>query len=239
MEPSALHRDAKRVQAALQELPDGRVVAREEVKIYVPVRFIDRGLAYVGLENHILGVYLITVADQVYGVSLINAMIKIEPSETNKVKMAGDEFLEFIFREGSTVFKSLDLVMTDTIVYYIYDEMLAKGNIPWYLDYDDLSHLFDTAKKHANANIGQQQEVTQLIISLMGRSPEDRTRPWRNEVRSHEDPRKPVFVPLMSVRYTATNTLSKLAGSYFGQGVISALIHPAQRTERIENLLRK
>jgi hypothetical protein len=241
MTAPALIRDAVRVQAALQELPDGRVVALAPVKIYVPLRYVDRNLAVVGVENHILGIYAITVEDKYYGVSLINAMVPIEPSQTNKVKMDGDDFLEFVFETGSTVIKSLDLVCVDTLTYRIYDEILAKGNIPWYLGYEELAALFNTAKKHADANVGQEQEVIQLIVSLVARSREDRTKYYRTVVQSLEDlhNKPPVFVPLMSVRYSATNTLNKLAGSYFGQGVVSALLNPAERTERIENLLRK
>ena len=240
MSNPALKRDPLRVRSALQELPDGRVVAKEQVKIYVPYRYIERDLAIIGVENHILGIHAIVVGE-CYAVTLVDAMVPIEPSQTNKVKMAGDDFLEFVFDAGSTVFKSLNLVCVDTLTYRIYDEIFAKGNIPWYLGYEELARIFDTAKKHADANIGMEQEVTQLIVSLIARSREDRTKYYRTVVQSTDDliNNPPAFVPLMSVRYSATNTLTKLGGSYFGQGVVSALINPSERTERIENLLRK
>lgn len=241
MDIASLEHNPQRVRQALEKQPDGRVVARERVKIYVPYRYVERDLAYVGIENHILGIYAIVVGDRYYGVSLVDAMVSIDPSQTNKVKIDGDEFLEFIFEERTTVIKSVHLVCTDTITYRIYDEIFAKGNIPWYLGYEELARIFDTAKKHADANIGQEQEVTQLIVSLVARSRADRTQYYRTVVNTPQDLRDnpPVFVPLMSVRYSATNTLTKLGGSYFGQGVVSALINPAQRTERIEELLRK
>ena len=243
-DPTTFKRDAKQVRSALRELPDGRVVALRPVKIYVPMRYADRDLAYVGVDNHILGIYAITVDDEAYAVSSVCAMVPLEPSQVNtKVKIAGDEYFEFVFDKGAIVYKALDLVCTDTITYRIYDEIFAKGNIPWYLGMEDLARVFDTAKKHADANIGQEQEVTQLIVSRIARDPHDRTKDYRTVIRDLkdlQDPTKsPVFVPLMSVRWSATNTLTKLGGSYFGQGVISALINPAERTERIENLLRR
>ena len=238
MEPATLIRDAQRVHECLQELPDGRVVTSKRVKIHIPARFAERDLAYVGVENFILGIYAIIVEDKFYGVSLVNAMIPIDPSETNRIKIFGVEYFEFVFEPGSTVFKTLELVKTDTLTYKIYDEILSGGRIPWYVGYEELGKLFDTAQYHAGANIGGNQEVTQLIASIVARDPKDRTKYYRTAVQSLGDLRTvhPVYVPLMSVEYSATN---KLGGSYFGTGVVSALNDPSDRTERIEDILRK
>ena len=241
MEPATLIRDAQRVHECLQELPDGRVVTSKRVKIHIPARFAERDLAYVGVENFILGIYAIIVEDKFYGVSLVNAMIPIDPSETNRIKIFGVEYFEFVFEPGSTVFKTLELVKTDTLTYKIYDEILSGGRIPWYVGYEELGKLFDTAQYHAGANIGGNQEVTQLIASIVARDPKDRTKYYRTAVQSLGDLRtvQPVYVPLMSVEYSATNTTNKLGGSYFGTGVVSALNDPSDRTERFEDILRK
>lgn len=239
MDITQLTRDAGKVHASLEELTDGRVIALKECKIYIPARFAERDLAYVGVENYILGIYAIVVEDQYYGVSLVNAMINIDPSVTNRVKIAGMDFLEFVFFAGSTVFKSTLLVKTDTIAYRIYDEILSSGKIPWYIGYEELGHLFDTAGYHAGANIGKNQEVTQLIASMVARDPKDRTKYYRSTVQSIEDLKNnpPVFVPLKSVEYSATNTTNKLGGSYMAVGIVSALNDPTDRVERIESLL--
>jgi hypothetical protein len=61
MDPVHLVHDPDRVKAALAETPDGKLVARDSVKIYIPTRFAERGLAEVGIETFIYGVYAITV----------------------------------------------------------------------------------------------------------------------------------------------------------------------------------
>ena len=43
---------------------------------------------------------------------------------------------------------------------------------------------------------------------------------------------------MRSVIYAATNTLNKIAGSYMETGVVSALVSPSDREERIEILLK-
>lgn len=236
-------RDAPKVHAAFKELADGRTVVLKPLKIYIPQRYEERGLADVGSRVHILGIHALTVEDKYYCVLVLDAIVEICPSQTNRIKMDGDDYLEFVFNPGDILYPFNSVVCNDTLVYEIFDETFAKGNIPWYLDVEDLSRIFDTAQSHAGANIGQEQEVTQLIVSVISRSQDDRTKFWRTTIDSFKDlndpKKKPVFIPLSSVRYAATNTMTKLGGSYFGQGVISALIHPSQRTERIEKLLRK
>lgn len=241
MEVASLVRDAARVRAALHELPDGRVVTSKRMKIHIPARFAERDLAYVGVDNFILGIYAIILEDNFYAVSLVNAMIPIDPSETNRIKVHDVEYYEFVFEPGSTVYKTLNLVKTDTLTYMIYDEILSGGRIPWYVGYEELGKLFDTAQYHAGANIGGNQEVTQLIASIVARDPHDRTKYYRTAVETLSDLRsvQPVYVPLKSVEYGATSTLNKLGGSYFSLGVVSALNDPSDRTERIDDILRR
>lgn len=241
MDIRKLVRDATRVKACLKELPDHRLIAIKPVKIYIPSRFAERNLASVGVETYIVGIYGMVVEDTYYASSTVNAMISIEPTSIMKILINGDEYYEFSFDAGATVMTSTDLVQTETLCYRIYEEIIGKGRVPWYLGYTQLGKLFDTAKKHAGANIGENQEVTELIASLITRSMEDRTKYYRTEVVDLADlaARPPAFIPLRSVQYAATNTLNKLAGSYFQDGVVSALVSPADRTERIESLLRR
>ena len=234
-------RDAGAVQAYLKELPDGRLVTTKGCKIYIPTRYAERGLASIGIETHIVGIYAIVVEDQYYAVCSVNAMQRIEPTSSIKVVFNDEEYYEFTFDPGSTVISSLQLVKTDTLVFKIYDEIISKGRVPWYLGYADLGRLFDTAKYHAGANIGQNHEVTELLISMIARDSKDRRVYYRQSVKTLKDVQDnpPAFIPLRSTTYGATNTTSKLAGSYFKDGLTSALVSPADRVEPIEDILRR
>lgn len=233
-------RDAAKVHSYLRELDDGRWVAKKAVKIVIPVRFAERDLAFVGIETTIVGIFAIIVEDHYYAVSLACAMMRITPSSTTKVMYDDDEYYEFTFDAGATICPSLNLVKIDTLVYSIYDEILSKGRAPWYLGYRELGQMFDTAQEHAGANVGQQQEVTELMVSLVARDPADRTKYYRQVIQSDQDliTKKPAIIPLRSVAYAATNTLNKLAGSYARDGLVSALATPTERVERLEALLR-
>lgn len=240
MDITKLIRDPKRVQAYLEELPNESLVCKKPVKIYIPSRFAERGLAQIGIETHILGVYAIVVDDVYYGVSMVNAMMRIDPTSTLKIQINGDEYYEFSFDAGSTVVTSTQLLKTDVLVYRIYDEIISKGRVPWYLGYLELGKIFDTAGYHAGANISRNHEVTELIISMVSRNAADRTQYYRTSIKDLGELATvpPAFIPLRSVQYAATNTTNKLAGSYFTDALVSALVNPADRVERIESLLR-
>lgn len=239
MNPKHMIRDADKVKAVLHETEDGKLVALQPVKIYIPTRFEERDLAKIGIETYICGIYAMTVEDSYYAVSLVNAMVRIEPSSMMKILIDGDEYFEFEFDKGATIIPSIDLLKADALVYKIYNEIIAGGHTPWYLSYTDLALIFDTAKEHAGANIGQNHEVTELLVSMVARDSKNRHQYYRQTIQDLQDlvTNPPVFIPLRSVEYAASNTLNKLAGSYFSRGVVSALVTPTTRLERLDALL--
>lgn len=241
MNPSKLVHNPKAIHDAIHELPNGALVAKKGLKIYVPSQFAEKGLASIGLETYIVGIYGIVLDDLYYGYSTVNAMIRIQPTSTSRVMIQNVEYFEFWFEPGSVMMPSTDLVKVDTLVYRIYDEIISKVRIPWYLNYENLSGIFDTAKYHANANIGQDRKVTELILSFVARDPNDRTRYYRSVIKDLSDLKKypPVYVPMRSVQYSASNTTARIGGNYFADGMNSALINPSDRVERIEGLLTR
>lgn len=234
-------RDPQRVKACLKELPDGRLVTTKPLKMHIPARFTEKGMAELGVENTIAGIYGLILDDTYYASSTVNAMMKIEPSSTTRILVEGEEYIEFGFDAGSTVITNVNLVQSPTFVFRIYDELIAKGHVPWYLGYLQMCKIFATAKKHAGANIGENFEVTELLASIVARDAKYRHKYYRATMSSLEDLLKnqPAFIPLRSVQYAANSTLNKLAGSYFADATISALVSPSTKTERIESLLRK
>ena len=232
-------RDAQYVRAHLRELDDERLVTLKDCRVYIPVRFSECGLASVGVDTNIVGIYLIVMEDKYSAVSLINTIIRFEPQSTNRVVVNGDEYYEFVFPAGSTVIPNMNIVQNSKIPYRIYNEFFAKGRIPFYLTYEDLAKIFDTARKYGGVNIGSDREVTELLVSIISRSKNNRADFYRQVVMTPDDinDKKPTYVALKSVAYSATNTTNKLAGSYMQDGIVSALVSPSTREERIERLL--
>ena len=101
----------------------------------------------------------------------------------------------------------------------------------------DLINIRKTVKKHANSDLAENYEIFELLVSAITRYEKDK-RIYYRQVLKDNPQAKYSFIPLKSVYYAASNTLNKLAGAYFSQGVASALVNPTQNVEHVEKLLR-
>lgn len=241
MDSASFKRQASKVKAALKTQPDGSVLTTRELKLYVPERFVEKKLAVVSAETYVVGIYALATSQGDYAVSTINAMHHVMPTVISTVKFDGESYLEMTFDPGSTVFATLDLIKEDILVYRIFDEIVAKGHIPWYLEYQDLATLFSSAKKHAGLDLTRVHAILEMIAAACARNPKQLTEYYRQGVTSLEEvvSHPPTIIPLRSITYGTTNTTSRLMGSYWDQGLNSALINPTTKLENVEDLLRR
>lgn len=235
-----LIRDASVVGKALKEMPDGSMTTLEKCRIQIPARWNDRFLATVGAETFVLGIMAIIINDTHYAVSNVCAQFRLNPDRVSRVMVEDEEYYDFYFEKGSKVFESVNLLKQDTLVYYLFDEIITKGNIPWYMTYNDLGKMLDSTIYYTDTRLAENCEMNELIISLIARDGQDRTKYYRTAIKDQEYVAKtpPEYVALSSVVYSASNTLNKLAGSYMSEGIVSALVSPSTDVSRIEGLLR-
>ena len=239
MKSSDFRRDATRVLESLKELGN-TLVTSSGCRVYFPMSFENYKLAEIsGSDVKVLGLFAIALEDNTYGVLNVCTKVKLTPSEINKVIIDEDIYYELVFDKGSIMSDDLDCLKDDVLTYYIYNAIVGKGVVPWYLTYDDLCHVFDTAKEYANANVGNSPEIVALMMSIVARTDKDRMVYYRQVAQSKTNVNeRPVFIPINSVEFGATNTLNKLGGNYFEKGVASALITPTDKVETIEAILR-
>lgn len=241
MDQSRWIRDPKKVRAALVKQPDDSVITTRDVRIYIPARFVEKDLAVITDEVRTVAIFAMVVDDKYYSVSTVNAMMRLKPSGSATVKFDGDSYLEFRFPPGSTVIADTKLVRQDSLVYHIFNEIISKGRVPWYLTYDDLGHLFSTAESHANIRFGKIHSILEMFVATIARDTNDRTKFYRH-VYAEKDKRPvtlPTLIPFVSITLGATNTTSRLIGSYMDEGMNSSLVNPSTRTEEMEELLRR
>jgi len=235
----AYTRNAAYVKERLVQQDDGSVTTKAACRILVPERYANRHLATLGNQVYILGFFVLIMDEKHYAVSRTCASIRITPSSSDRIDMEGMSFLEFSFFPGDQLFYSTELVKNDTLTYYIYDEHVAKGNIPWYFNYFDIAKFFETAGEFAGFNLGS-KIVMELILSTMCRDEKDLTRLYRHVIENEADvvDKPPVLIPFKSVIWNVTDTTSKIIGAYYGDSIASALVNPNEQVERIEELLR-
>ena len=240
MDFDLLKRNPAFILSHLKETSVGCVVTDVDTKIIIPKRFAERDLAILASDIYICGIYAIVIGDK-YGVSLVNAMIHINPKIINTITIDNIDYYEFFFEKGSNVIESTTIIKKDTLVYYIFDEIISKCNIPCYLNYEDLGNIFDSALYYAGTGITNNKEVTELIVALISRDQFDKTKYYRETVKNpnYLITNPPVYVGLNDVLLGVNSTMSKLLGAYFSDGILSSLVTKTEHAGRIESFLRE
>lgn len=233
-------RDAARVHKAIERTVEGSFVALKPVKVYIPARFPQRDLAVFEDEITFVGICAIVVDDKYYAASRICAPLRSEPSLVSSAVIDDVEYIEMHYEPGDRVICSEDLVMIDNLLYRIYDEIIAKGRVPWYMSYHEIGGLFETSRKHAGVRIGKTPTVMEIIASAIARDSDDLRRYYRQTIETYEDTAlsPPTIIPLRNISYGATNTIAKITGSRFDEGMTSAIVNPGDRVEQTEKILR-
>lgn len=228
-------RDALKTNSFLKILNSGEKIKLTTTKpayIYIPYRFITSGLAYVEDIVQIMSHYAIVIGD-VYAVANVPAMVEIKPESRKRIKIDDEEYFEFSFDANSVVLEDCRLFQQSTMAYNIFNEEIAKGNVPIYFNDVDFMFCLDLAKDFANINLGKNNVSLEMITAAITRSEKDLTKYYRINPDGHYQ-----FIPLRNIQLGATNTLSKLMGSYYEMGLTSSLARDSDKLEDIEELLR-
>lgn len=241
MNIASLTRDASVVLADLTYVGTD-VMTKSGCRIYVPTRFDTKELSKIGSEIWVVGVYAIVIGNN-YAVMSALAMMRITPRSLNIIKINGEEYYEFVFGAGDVVISNAGaLVKSGNLVYRVYDEIVAKGHVPWYLDYEDMGKLFVTSEYHGGMRLAATNATLEMIVAAISRSKNDKTIYYRHDaiplIEKGGSPYRPTFIALRNIVYGATNTTARLMGSYFDDGVVSSLVNESERKESIESLLR-
>lgn len=234
-----LKRNPEKVLSALQDLPNGRVVAKKKLTITFPVRFRDIGLAVVGKTSFIYGLFAILIDDE-YALLNMNGYIELGEAAIQIEQVGEVEYYTFAYEPGDTVILTKDIVARSNLIFTAIDEFLFKGKVPWYVGYEDMGKIFETAQSHAGSRARIIPSMMEFFAAYIARQKNNRVKYIREDAKSRADfsPEKISWVPLRSVFYSAPGTVNKLAGAYFQDGVVSALVNPSTQVESVESILR-
>ena len=228
-------RDGVKTNSFLKKLVSGdkvKLTTSKPAFIYIPYRFVTSGLAYVEDTVKIISQYAIVIGD-VYAVANVPALVEIKPESRKRIKIYEEEYLEFSFDANSVVIEDLNLFQNSTMVYYIFNEEIAKGNVPLYFNDVDFLKSLDLTNEFANLNLGKNNVSLEMIISSITRNRKNLTQYYRTNPDGNFE-----FIALRNIQLGATNSLSKVMGSYYELGLTSALARESDKLEDIEKLLR-
>ena len=211
-----------------------------DVKVMFPSRYINKGLAIMGDTVTVLSIYAIIDDDNNYAVVNAPIMIELSPNMSDEVEIDGKAYTILEFPKGDIFTTNTSLVIRNGNIYELFDELFIHGNIPWYLNYEDLSDLFKLSSKYAGTNIGDNPLAMELLASIIARNKDDKTMLYRKLAKDMSVIKKsdPAFVALLNIYYSFTSTMSKLSGSYFKDGITSALVNQETESNAVEDMIK-
>lgn len=236
---NSLVRDKKKVLSTV-EVINGEMVTKTGCKIYIPVRFADKKLASVGKEVKTAAIFAMVIDDKFYSVCNVCSALILTPTFTTITKFGDDEYYEFVFEPGATIAPTLESEKNSGLVYRIYDDIIARAHIPWYLNHQDVGKILLYANKHGGIWLAANNVPMELIISIISRNAKDVTKHFRHTTINFDDVinNPPVYVPIGSVILGSKNTVSALMGSRIEDGMIASLVSPSTETSIVETILR-
>jgi len=217
----------------------GSLLTKHGLSIMIPKRFVEVSLATVGSDNEIVGICAWIIGNE-YFITLTNALFKITPDNITETIVDGDVYVSYNFDKNSVVMPNTNLLKSSGIVFHIFNELIAKGKVPWYINYLDRLNIFDSANKHAGVSFTDQKEVTEMIVAVNTRFKDNINQYYRHVIKKEDDLISDKHKPtsLRDVEFSATTTLNKLMGSYMNRAITSSLNHPSERVEKLEEYLR-
>lgn len=213
--------------------------ALDDLYVIFPERYINRKLAIIDSEITVLSCYAILDNKNTYSVVNAPIMQVLSPSNINTIDLNGDKYKILEFQKGTVMLPNNTCVVRNEFLYDIFDEFFIKGNIPWYLNYEDISNIFEKAQTYANSNIGNNPLIFEILTSVISRSPKNKKVYIRHLVtESTKGKLIPTYVGLNNPYYSFDNTGARLIGSRFTAGLNVAIVEPETKTSATSEILR-
>lgn len=211
-------------------------ITKKPIRIMFPERYINRGLGIMGIPAKILFIYAILDDDDNYALILAPIMGDVTPYNITTASVDDVDYKIMHFRENDVVISSNTMIRSDDFIYELFDEFYVKGNIPWYMEYDDTSNFLLETGKYANSDIGKNPLTAEILASIIARDPKDKRIFFRQSENTKD---KPVYVGLSNIYYSLGTTAAKLVGGYFSYNLATSITDKETETSAVSDILRK
>lgn len=239
---SKLTRDAEKIKKLFKMVGD-TTVCTSDITILFPKRFVNKNLCQLDMVTTVIAYYaIIDFKNNTYAIALAPGFQTMKPSSISLYGLGNksDEKTLYIglgFKKDDVVILNNTLVKDSGCLFHILSELFINGNIPWYMNYEDVSNLLLESKKYTDTNIGNDPAGLEILTSIIAR--DNRVKPYREYIKSRDEifSKPPTYVGLNNVM-AYDNTGSKLVGNYFGEGLTSAILEKETHTSDSSKILR-
>lgn len=232
---SKLKRNPEAIKSKLKIVND-KVVTTGELTVMFPSKYLANVLQLAEITNtgiSVVGVFAIIDDKNNYGVVNSIGEYLLPISELDTVNIDNEDYQICKYSPDSIIFSSLDAYVKSDYIYPIFHHVFSSGNVPWFLNYEDVSDLFKTSDKYGGLNIGNDPMNFELITSMVARCRGNKDRYHKEAINSEI-----VYVGLNDTIYGHTNTESRLIGNYFKDGLLATITKPEEKGTIMMEILK-
>lgn len=223
------------------EVGGDATIATEPIQIMFPKRYVNKGMAVIGSTTIVLAV--IAILDYKGNYSVVNnmAMVEFSPNSIEEKIIDGRDYYVMNFDKDDVVVVKNEVLKNSSYIYDFFDEFNINANIPWYLNKEeDIGNLLVTARQYTGSKIAKNPVGGEILAATICRDPKNKNIAYRHAV--NKDPKlldtSPSYIGLFNIYNTFKSTVNKLSGSYFKEGIVSAIVNPEEEDSAIERALR-
>ncbi len=206
----------------------------DKLEVFIPKRYENHGCLEVSTVVQVLGMFDMTINDEIKVGYALPAMIAIEASEMANVSVGDTKFLKLTLFKGDAFIKDIEVVQNPSLAYVIFYEFINNGSPPAYVNYSNISELFGDVKEVNNISFGVDHVMFEMMYSQLFRDPNNINLLYRLTDMSGQA----LQIALSAVSHMSTSTTSKLVGSYFANSINAALNTENKVPSKIEELYR-
>lgn len=236
-----LKRDGLAIRKALITLDDNSVVIDEDCLVYIPKRFLEGELGSQSPSSATINVScvlgVVFPSRKVYSPITAIVRVNMEPFSIDEESIKGTDYYVLSFNKGDTFFESLYCIEDSQLGYAYYMEFNYYAKIPWYLNRDDLSSLFDNAKDETGNATGSVPQVIRVMNGVQFRDPDNLDTPYSNS-KAMDEGKEPYITGLSNSAMLVDGTFSKVMGGYLQDNTVAAIVNPDTKVTDLENLIK-
>jgi len=236
---SNMKRDPKFMSKYVKKIGDS-LIAQEDVFYLFPDKYIDKKLSVIDVTCSLLACMSICKDDK-YAVMKFPCKVQVTPTSIEDVVIDNVLYKKINIEAGTPILDTTAYVKDGSMVYDVFEYFIIQGKVPWFLDYEDLFEFFKNVPEYTGTTVGRDPLVFEILVAIISRDETKLDRAYRNIIRNKEDLKNKgiKYIGLLNIYYSFRSTLAKISGSYFREGIISAIVNgPTKEATDLERIVR-
>lgn len=227
-------KDVKKIASLMDEDDDGKCIAKEDLYIIFPERYLMVNLAVFSSIIEVLGCVMIADTKRNYAVTMITGLVRFNSDDIDKIVIDGIPHFRFKINAGSNMYNSNEMVENKKLTYHIYSEIIEKAKNPVYFDEADRVDCMNNVKPHNGVTLFKSINIMNMLIGLTIRDSKDLAAHYRNT-----DRKNPIeYLPLNDPVYGISGGMARLTSSNISNNLTGLLMEDNIEVNDIERYTR-